>query len=418
MQYLELEHSLRIASHSLRIKYQPPEESMMISLPTIQALELIQNLQNPKSKACLFGLLNETLTPMGARMLRSRILQPSTQIDRVLKPRFDALEELCTKEDMFFEVRRALKEFGDVEKLLTKLIVLPAEPSLEASEQAINDVLMIKKFVVAIPPLFESLAAARCDLLVKVRENCRPEITNPILDQIAQVINDNVTYSSKPLDLRNQRCFAVRSGIQGLLDVARTTYKEATDDLYEHVEALNTELGLASEIKFENKRRYWLRFRCADFENGLLPGALVNCVRKREFLECQTLQMVKLNQRMTDSVDEIIIQSDKVVQQLLDSIRTDIPGLFRICESIALLDMLASFGQTVTTKDYVKPELKDALALKAARHPILDSVSTAPSPLARASPRLIQRTSHWTSLFRMTTMLQHSTPLRSSRAVT
>lgn len=375
MKYLELESSLRIASHSLRIKYQPSEESMMISLPTIKALELIQNLQNPSSKACLFGLLNLTLTPMGARQLRSNILQPSTQTELVLKPRYDALEELCTKEDMFFEVRKALKGFGDVEKLLTKLIVLPTEPSLEASEQAINDVLMIKNFVLSVPAVFESLAAARCDLLEKIRSHCRPEITSTILKHIAEVINEDVTWVSKALDLRNQRVYAVRSGIHGLLDVARTTYKEATDDIHQHVEELNADLGLVADLKFENKRRYWLRFRCSHFENGLIPGALINCVRKREFLECQTLQMVKLNQRITDSVDEVVLQSDRMVQQLLDVIRKEIPSLFRVCESIGLLDMLASFGQTVTTRDYVKPELREALALKSARHPIYDTVS-------------------------------------------
>ncbi|ROV92998.1 hypothetical protein VMCG_09027 [Cytospora schulzeri] len=373
IKYLEVEFSLRIASHSLRIRYQPSEESMMISLPTIAALELIRNLQDPASKACLFGLLKQTTTPMGARMLRTNILQPSTQADGVLIPRYDALEELCTKEDMFFSVRNALKQFGDIEKLLSKLILLPTKPSLEATEQAINNVLIIKSFVVAVPALFESLASARSALLVKIRENCRTDITNPILERISQVINEDVSYVSKPLDLRNQRVYAVKAGVQGLLDVARTTYKEATDDLHKHVEELNAELGLAADLRFENRRQYWLRYRCSDFENGLIPGALINCVRKKEYLECQTLQMIKLNQRMTDSVDEVTMQSDKVVRQLLDSIRIDIPSLFRICESIALLDMLASFGQTITMRDYVRPILKGALALKGARHPILDA---------------------------------------------
>lgn len=178
---------------------------MMISLPTIEALELIRNLQDPSSKACLFGLLKQTTTPMGARMLRTNILQPSTQADGVLNPRYDALEELCTKEDMFFSVRSALKQFSDIEKLLSKLILLPTNPSLEATEQAINSVLMIKNFVVSIPALFESLASARSALLVKIRDHCRTDITNPILERIAQVINEDVGYVSKPLDLRNQR---------------------------------------------------------------------------------------------------------------------------------------------------------------------------------------------------------------------
>lgn len=76
----------------------------MIDLSTITSLELIQNLQNPKSKDCLFGLLDETLTPMGSRFLRSNILQPSTDA-AMLEERLCALEELTTKEEVFFAVR-------------------------------------------------------------------------------------------------------------------------------------------------------------------------------------------------------------------------------------------------------------------------------------------------------------------------
>lgn len=77
----------------------------MIDLSTIVSLELIQNLQNAKSKDCLFGILNETLTPMGARLLRSNILQPSTEIAK-LNTRYDAVEELSSNEGMFFAVRQ------------------------------------------------------------------------------------------------------------------------------------------------------------------------------------------------------------------------------------------------------------------------------------------------------------------------
>jgi DNA mismatch repair protein MSH4 len=79
---------------------------MMIDLPTIYSLELIQNLQSAKSRDSLYGLLNETLTPMGSRMLRSNILQPSSQVENTLIPRYDALDDLTMKEDMFFEIRK------------------------------------------------------------------------------------------------------------------------------------------------------------------------------------------------------------------------------------------------------------------------------------------------------------------------
>jgi DNA mismatch repair protein MSH4 len=105
LKYIAFSMSLTFAFHSLRIKYQPSEDSMMIDLSTIRSLELIQNIQNSKSRDCLFGLMNETLTPMGARLLRSSILQPST-LEKVLSRRYEALDELTVKEEMFFATRQ------------------------------------------------------------------------------------------------------------------------------------------------------------------------------------------------------------------------------------------------------------------------------------------------------------------------
>ena len=64
------------------------------------------------------------------------------------------------------------------------------------------------------------------------------------------MINEDTTYAKQPLELRNQRTYAVKSGVNGLLDVARTTYKEAMEDVYQHA-------------------------------NELSCGSLVSCVRKR-----------------------------------------------------------------------------------------------------------------------------------------
>ncbi len=109
MKHVESAFLVEIAGHSLRLRYQPSEDAMMIDISTIQCLELVQNLRSNKSKDCLFGLLNHTVTPMGSRMLRCSILQPSTSEEATLVPRYDAVEELSTREDMFFDVRKCLR---------------------------------------------------------------------------------------------------------------------------------------------------------------------------------------------------------------------------------------------------------------------------------------------------------------------
>jgi DNA mismatch repair protein MSH4 len=61
----------------------------------------------------------------------------------------------------------------------------------------------------------------------------------PVHDLINNYINEDTTYAKQPLELRNQRNYAVKSGVNGLLDVARTTYKEAMEDAYQHATELS-----------------------------------------------------------------------------------------------------------------------------------------------------------------------------------
>ncbi|CAF3534771.1 unnamed protein product [Fusarium graminearum] len=307
MKYIHQKFSINFVPHSLRIQYRPSEDTMMIDISAIQSLEIMQNLRNSKSKDSLFGLLNHTSTPMGSRLLRSNILQPPTDAERVVVTRYDALEELTTNEEMFLEIRKALKMFHDIEKLLTKLIIVHTNANVQKVEEQINQVLMVKSFLEAIPELYTALGPATCDLLTKIRGRCCPEITGPILDKIRQTIEADVTYMKSALDLRNQRTFAVKAGINGMLDVARQTYKELTEEIHLHIDALN-----------------------------------------------------------------VVIRSDSVVQDLLRELRDNAPHLFQVCESVALIDMISSFAQLATTRDYVRPDISSTLALKAARHPVLD----------------------------------------------
>lgn len=99
--------------------------------------------------------------------------------------------------------------------------------------------------------------------------------------------------------------------------------------------------------------------------------------RKRNFIECQTLDLVKLNQRITDSHSEVINMSNEAIQYLLRDVCTEISGLFRVSEAIAMLDMLSAFAQLATNYEYIRPELTDTLAIRAGRHPIREQIHSA-----------------------------------------
>ncbi|KAL7268484.1 MutS protein msh4 [Rhizina undulata] len=318
LKYIELSY-MRFSLNSLRIKYQGSEGSMLIDFSTVYSLELIQNIQSANSTNCLFGLLNNTLTAMGARLLRSNILQPLTDLSTI-NSRLDALEEFTQHEEMFFQTRMALKPILDIDRLLTAL--------------------------------------------------CNIDRIEPAQSLINGVINEDVTFSKSPLDLRNQRCYAVKSGVNGLLDVARQTYKEATEDVHSLVQELSQEHDLPLELKFETGRGYYMRLPASEIEDRALPDVFVNVVGRKRILELTTLELVKRNAKIADSLTEVLLMSDKTVQQLVEDVRKEISVLYKVCEGIAMLDMIVSFAHLCTVQDYVRPEFTDTLAIKAGRHPI------------------------------------------------
>ncbi|KAH1931791.1 hypothetical protein KXV48_008271 [Aspergillus fumigatus] len=301
LKYIELELNRVFTSHSLRIRFEPSQGSMSMDLSTIVSLELIQNLQNAKSEDSLLGLLNETLTPMGARLLRANILQPCTEKSKLLA-RYDAVEDLSTKEDMFISVRQALKGFIDADKVLTSLILAPTKRTFQYVEQSGNNVIMLKT----------------------------------------------------------------------LLDVARQTYKEANVDAADLLGQKSHNLTL--DLKFDSARQYYISVSASEVKT--LSGIFINIYRRKNRIECQTLDLVKLKEKIMDAHNEVINMSDQTIQSLINDVCSEISVLFKVSEAIAMLDMLAAFAELATCNEYIRPELTDVLAIKSGRHPIREKIHT------------------------------------------
>ncbi|KAE8318706.1 muts domain V-domain-containing protein [Aspergillus transmontanensis] len=351
LRYVELELNKTFTSHSLRIRFEPSQGSMLIDLSTIVSLELIQNLQNARSKDSLFGLMNESLTPMGGRLLRANILQPSTEVSK-LSARYDAVEDLSTKGEMFVSVRQALKGFIDADKVLTSLILVPTKRTFQYVEQSVNNVIMLKTYL------------------------CAPAGHRGVEELIESTLNEYVTYQTRPLDLRNQLRLsdnpAIQAGVNSLLDVARQTYKEANMDAADLITKLSESHGIALNLKFDTARQYYISISATEVDT--LPEVFINIYRKKNRIECQTLDLVKLNQKIIDAHNEVINMSDQTVHELIEDIRSEIAHLFKISEAIAMLDMLSAFAQLATNYDYVRAELTNVLAIKSGRHPIREKI--------------------------------------------
>ena len=168
----------------MRVVHEPSEGAMLIDLSTIRSLELIQNLIENKSKDCLFGVLNQTVTPMGSRLVRANLLQPLTE-KRKIEKRFDAIEDFLGHEEIFSAVRKgktptrplsigaycgaALKGFLDIDKVLSEMVIISTRSTIRSVEQSINNILQLKQCLRSVPSTFEALTGAQSELLRQIR---------------------------------------------------------------------------------------------------------------------------------------------------------------------------------------------------------------------------------------------------------
>ena len=127
-------------------------------------------------------------------------------------------------------------------------------------------------------------------------------------------------------------------------------------------------------MKYDTARQYYIRIAASELEDRNLPEIFINVFRKRNIIECQTLDLLKWNQKIIDSHHEVLQMSDRSIQELIDNLRAEIAPLFKISDAIALLDVTASFAHLVTTQDYCRPELTRTLAIKSGRHPIKEKI--------------------------------------------
>ena len=130
------------------------------------------------------------------------------------------------------------------------------------------------------------------------------------------------------------------------------------------------------DIKYDPARQFHIVLPASEVEERILPPTLINVCRRKGKVECQTLELVKLNQKIADAHNEVILMSDGSIQNLINGVRAEIQPLFKISECIALLDMMSGFAQLVTMHDYVRPDLTEAIAIKAGRHPIKERIQS------------------------------------------
>lgn len=392
LSHIKLKYESSFKLKNLRIKIQASEDSMILNTRTIKSLEVIHNSLNKSTGMSLFKLMNHTKTSMGARILRSNLLQPLTREEAIVR-RQDAVEELCKNMDTVKECQEQLNRFEDIDKLLTTVSVNLKKKPGGITDRRINQVIMLKDAVEASASIVEILENVESPLLLEIRGILEGPVVKEVKEQIGEYIHEDTRWAKSAQDLRKQRSNAVRSGKNGFLDVSRQLLQEYTDDIYDISKGYVAEYGVAFDHGYDTKRGHFLKIPTSQDESleQLPEDVFIHRRRLRKQVECTTLDIMKCNIRIKNVMSEIILLSDQIIDSLLESLAERVFELFMVSEAVAVLDLICSFAQLVSTSTggYVRPEFTsnldnhgasgrnnnnsvNKLAIKLSRHPILD----------------------------------------------
>ncbi|KAH3676021.1 hypothetical protein WICMUC_002317 [Wickerhamomyces mucosus] len=370
--------STQIILNKYRMKFESTESSMFIDSNAVKSLQLVHNSADKKGIS-LFKYMNNTITKMGERTLRNNILQPLSDKESI-EERLQAVKELKEDQTMLEFIRSELRDVQDLDKLFAVLLVNKSQHLNQLSkneELKINHVISIKQTIKKTLCIGQQLEECNSPLLKEIVEI----FTNPAVEQVRELIDDYInedcTWAMNAQDLRNQRCYAVKSGKNGLLDVSREMYKVVIDEILEIIKRLSEERNIEAEQCYNVRRGFYIRVSNYKMIEEL-PEELINRIEKKKYLECTTLNVMKCNARLEDTVNEILTISSQLVEVLIEQISEFLPILFMIAEAFSLLDLVQCFSyNAIENKYYTCPEFStEILNMKSTRHPVLDQMIT------------------------------------------
>uniref|UniRef100_A0AAA9SW75 MutS protein homolog 4 n=1 Tax=Bos taurus TaxID=9913 RepID=A0AAA9SW75_BOVIN len=329
-----------------------------------------------KNNHTLFGVLNYTKTPGGSRRLRSNILEPLVDVETI-NMRLDCVQELLQDEELFFGLQSVIARFLDTEQLLSVLVQIPKQDTVNVAESKITNLICLKHTLELVDPLKITLKNCNTPLLRAYYGSLEDKRFGIILDKIKTVINDDARYMKGCLNMRTQKCYAVRSNINEFLDIARRTYTEIVDDIAGMITQLAEKYSLPLRTSFSSARGFFIQMTtdCTVLPNDQLPSEFIKISKVKNSYSFTSADLIKMNERCQESLREIYHMTYMIVCKLLSEIYEHIHCLYKLSDTVSMLDMLLSFAHACTLSDYVRPEFTDTLAIKQGWHPILERIS-------------------------------------------
>lgn len=162
------------------------------------------------------------------------------------------------------------------------------------------------------------------------------------LDEIEALVSANLNDDCVPakggVGAVNARVYAVKANCNRLLDVARETYKENVGDIYQLSRTVSEEHSLPLTLVYKESG-FVFALKKADLD-GELPKGFLNVTFTKGRWMFTSMELKKMNARMKDALDETMLLSDKIIQDLVAGIVALIGALYKASEAVSFVPKL------------------------------------------------------------------------------
>jgi DNA mismatch repair protein MutS len=343
-------------AHLTRIEPYRRGQTLLIDEATRRSLELTRTLRGNAREGSLLAVLDETVTPMGARLLAERLSNPLRDV-AAINLRLDAVQELTQDSGFRQGIRDTLKEAYDLQRLTARVATGRASP---------RDLVCLGRTLALLPSLKAKLAGRRARRLQELEG--RLELCAEIRGEIAAAVVDD-----PPLTITDGG--VIRPGYHVQLDEYRDLAKggKAWIAKYQSEEIQRT--GIPNlKVGFNRVFGYYLE--CTAAQADKVPADYI----RKQTLKNQERFITPALKEYEDKVLRAEGQSINLEQELFQALRTR-AGQFAArlkenAELLAELDVLAALAELAVQQGYVRPEVTNepVLDIREGRHPVLDRV--------------------------------------------
>lgn len=326
------------------------DEFMTLDSSTRRNLELDETLRGER-KGSLLGTLDQTVTPMGKRLIHQWINQPLLNVKKI-ECRQNGVQFFFEDGMKRAEVRAALKPLADLERLVNRVLAGQAQP---------RDLLAMRETLARIPSILAALGTGtRHEFLPTI------EVMTDDLSLLQASIDDE-----SPATLQNTGI--IRSGYSQELDSVIDASKHARDWIA-NLEALERErTGIKTlKVGYNKVFGYFI-----EISRGAADRAPENYIRKQTLVNAErfiTPEMKEYETLVLNAEERIREIELRLFREICASLSKSAFKLLKLARSLAELDVLSALAETAALGGYVRPTVHEGndLEVSEGRHPVVE----------------------------------------------